>query len=492
MLASDSFTAVLDKLTASDANVTAAYDVDSEKIVLTQKTAGPVPTITVANDTAGFLVEMNLDTAVAMPGVDGFSYTDGSFEVNGVSIDVLASDSLTAVLDKITASDAGVTAYYDSDTQRVILTQKTGGSLPGITFANDTTGFLVETNLDTAVVTPGHEKIDVAFIDGSFEVNGVSIDVLASDSLDNVLDKITASDANVTADYDTDTQRVILTQKTGGSLPGILLANDTAEFFPQAKLDTAILIAGVDDAVNIQISPLSSLSNFSAVKSGTIKINGREITLDVDTDLLTDILDRIDTSTAGVTTGIDFSPTKIFLQSQKKDKQLVIDSNATELFAALSIRDATYSASKGRKGVSRRYATQIADHVDKASQALNNLFNTAGFSTDTMAYAGNMRKDIQSSVADAFGKVGLQFKTDFGIDFDFKNSSGKTFDFSALDQEVLEKNLYKKIDPVLELFSGHQRTEEGLLDRMIKVLDKHFSNFNLQGKTTGSLVDVFT
>ncbi len=63
------------------------------------------------------------------PGFEpGASVTAGTFQVNGVTIGVLAGDTINAVLQKISESAAGVTGTFDTGSERVILTQKTTGS----------------------------------------------------------------------------------------------------------------------------------------------------------------------------------------------------------------------------------------------------------------------------------------------------------------------------------------------------------------------------
>ena len=76
----------------------------------------------------------------------------GSFQVNGVTVNVLANDTLRSVLAKITTSSAGVTARFDAATERVTLTAKSPGQTP-ITVGADTSGFLSAVKLDgTAAV----------------------------------------------------------------------------------------------------------------------------------------------------------------------------------------------------------------------------------------------------------------------------------------------------------------------------------------------------
>ena len=85
----------------------------------------------------------------------GFSVTAGSFEVNGVTVNVSASDTVNAVLNRITQSAAGVTATFDAATETVLLNQKTQGETPTIVLSNDTSGFVQAMKLASAVPVPG-------------------------------------------------------------------------------------------------------------------------------------------------------------------------------------------------------------------------------------------------------------------------------------------------------------------------------------------------
>ena len=104
----------------------------SDALSITPDVAGA--TLALENDTSGFLAaagvadgtmgtHVNVDAAFDATGRDaplfddGLSVHAGSFEVNGVTIDVAADDTVQSVLASISASAAGVTAAYDEDTQ---------------------------------------------------------------------------------------------------------------------------------------------------------------------------------------------------------------------------------------------------------------------------------------------------------------------------------------------------------------------------------------
>lgn len=139
-----------------------------------------------------------------------FSVTAGVIEINGVQVAVAADDSIHSLLAKITASEAGVIATFDDNTETVDLTQKTLGSAHSIALGADTTGFFAATKLTTATVTPGSHDDRTRVIasvtalsaisSGTFGINGVTFNVdVGTDSLNDVLTRINESTANVSA-----------------------------------------------------------------------------------------------------------------------------------------------------------------------------------------------------------------------------------------------------------------------------------------------------
>jgi hypothetical protein len=142
---------------------------------------------------------------------DATPVTAGSFSVNGAVISVSLADTVRDVLDRITASAAGVVATYDDLTDTVLLERATVGALP-ITLAGDTSGLLAALKLSGATLTPGTDPTtspssgDLAteamagftalagVTAGTFQINGqlVSLDP-ATDSLSDVLDAMRAA-----------------------------------------------------------------------------------------------------------------------------------------------------------------------------------------------------------------------------------------------------------------------------------------------------------
>jgi hypothetical protein len=170
--ADDSINSVLDTINSSGAGVTATFDAASETVLLTQDTPGSTPDIVLSNDTSGFLAAVKLDGAVAIPGTDGdaeeplaqqaqFSgVQSGSISVNGTSIDIdVDTDTLTDVLDRITASAAGVTASYDSSSQRVSLSSNDSESQ--LILDSGSTNFFPAAEISDGTYEPFNDTIEV-------------------------------------------------------------------------------------------------------------------------------------------------------------------------------------------------------------------------------------------------------------------------------------------------------------------------------------------
>lgn len=174
--------------TATGGTVTASYNATTDRITLASGNATPIQ-LGAANDTSNFLsvarlysngtdtiqsstalgsvsLSATLDnarlrTAVTAVDADG----KGSFTINGVSIDYdVDADSLSTVIARINASSAGVTATFDSATDRLVLTNKATGNL-GIAVSEAAGGLLGALGLTSGTTFTAGEN-------ATFTVNG--------------------------------------------------------------------------------------------------------------------------------------------------------------------------------------------------------------------------------------------------------------------------------------------------------------------------------
>jgi len=174
--ATDTLQSVFNQIsTATGGSVTAGYDSTSDEITLssnspitlgssadtsnflqaTQLYTNGLGSVTSLSALAGISInapadQANLATAITN-GVSG----QGSFKINGVTINYNASsDSINDVLQSINNSDAGVTASYDGANNRFVLTNNNTGEL-GMTLQDVSGNFLAATGLSSGALQAG-------------------------------------------------------------------------------------------------------------------------------------------------------------------------------------------------------------------------------------------------------------------------------------------------------------------------------------------------
>jgi flagellar hook-associated protein 2 len=319
----------------------------------------------------------------------GLDVTSGSFEVNGTTIAVQADDTLNSVLDKISQSDAGVTATYDAASETVLLTQDTPGSTSDIVLSNDTSGFLAATKLDGAVATPGTDgeaedplaqQAQFSGVQsGSISVNGVSIDIdVDTDTLTDVLDRITASSADVTASYDSSSQRVSLSSNDSESQ--LILDSGSTNFFQAAEISDGTY-EPYNDTIEVQTGGLDV-------------VNASEL-------------------------AVEYAETE-----------------STEPAAAIGA-DQDAAAASGTTADTK----MLGKLVNIIANSMNALFDNSTITASSGAGLEAVRNEVRSAVTSWFDSEGPQFDTDFGIGFDFEKTEEGVFKFSPADQSRFENAL---------------------------------------------------
>ncbi len=158
-----------------------------------------------------------------------------------------------------------------------------------------------------------------AITEGNFTVNGKTISVALTDSLQDVFARIsTETGGAVTATYDTETDKVTLSSAgeielgavndSSNFLSALQLANNgTGSVVSTGKLGSASLSA------TLASSRLAGALNADAEGDGSFSINGVTIDYNVNTDTLKTVLSKINKSTAGVTAAYDATNDRFIL-----------------------------------------------------------------------------------------------------------------------------------------------------------------------------------
>ncbi|MCC6387488.1 MAG: flagellar filament capping protein FliD [Dehalococcoidia bacterium] len=226
-----------------------------------------------------------------------------------------ATQSLDDVVAAITATGIGVTATVTNDANgrpnRISLSSTQGAIALGA--GGDTSNFLQATNLvaspgtttrvstfDLARLNPGAKMASASFLGGppaagaqSFTINGVTINYdTAADSLNDVIGRINASTAGVTARYDGQTDTISLTQAKTGSLTITLADNGAGDFLAKSGLLAATQTMGT----NAQYSIDGGATQYS--DSNTVTVNGSMLTLTATTTTAARVTVSQDTASA--------------------------------------------------------------------------------------------------------------------------------------------------------------------------------------------------
>jgi flagellar hook-associated protein 2 len=244
--------------TATGGDVTASYDHTTDKISLTSLSNSEI-VLGAANDTSNFLTALhltnngtptitgggtlgttNVNATLAnsrlktpITAVDGSG--NGSFTVNGVSVAYnVNTDSLSAVLQRINQSGAGVTASYDGVSDRVVIANATTGDT-GIAVSEAAGGLMDALGLSNPAALV-HGK------NAQFSINGGATQISASNALDSTVHGI--SGLSVTVDS-LSTQTINVSGNTTNmhsAIDGFISAYNTVQSYidDQSKTSTTV------------------------------------------------------------------------------------------------------------------------------------------------------------------------------------------------------------------------------------------------------------
>ena len=547
--ADDTINSVVGQITASAAGVTASYDGATDSVVLTQKTAGAENSIVVGNDTSGFLAATKL--AGATETLAQFAVTESGEEVNTTPtsytpiLPTYDGPQSTAqpiiggiydgdqgdqqlkfrVRDNRNIGDTGRIRINIRDEANKTIQNLDFDSLPanteltlnnGLTLQFDA-GYLkknenfyvdVSTSVGTAVdpdkAFNGTRDQDPLFepgqtvTAGSFDVNGVTINVAASDTINSVVGNINSSGAGVTASFDAVREKVVLTQQTAGSFKQVVLENDTSGFLAATKLDAPSSTAGGQGHDSDRL--ISTVADLSEASTGNFEINGVSIAVDVGADSLSDVVARINGSGAGVTASYTESSNVVTIVSQSKTADLVLDNGTSNFFSALNITAGTFKAppEDGAGGRILEKPDVFELELEKFGSELDAIFKS-GFEGLDEELRPAIEQALTGTISDSFSKIldetgEDKLRSSFGIDFDFREAQGGIFGYNGYElANTLEEDLEQLTDFLFREDSKGKK--EGLVVSLIETVRELEGMFQdalrpTSGDTNGLVVDL--
>jgi flagellar hook-associated protein 2 len=224
--------------TASNANPAAASETSSAAINSSGNTVSSAVTLGAQGS--------NFNTAP-----DG----SGTITVNGVAINWSSTDSLNDIAARINAANTGATATYNTQNQTFNISSGTTGQAATVALGETSGNLLESLNLTAGTYTGTNAKatdqtqlldsstvnLDNTVTAGVFTINNVKFSVdPTKDSIHSVLSEINASNAGVTATYDSASGTISLAANNSGSANQIVLgsSDDTSNILYALKLSS--------------------------------------------------------------------------------------------------------------------------------------------------------------------------------------------------------------------------------------------------------------
>lgn len=367
--------------------------------------------------------------------------------------------------------------------------------------------------------------ISAAIEAGQFSINGVAFNVdPTTDSLDGIIASINGSAAGVTATYDAASDTLTLVNTTAGDTNIINFGGDgdTSNLLDVLAIDDATQYTNGDGSTEVvsarnlgAVNPGDTLDTVSfgggTLTSGNFLVNGVSITVDPTVDGLSDVLERINSSDAGVTASYDtsndtirvvsdtlgsrtvsfVSGTSNFLdvtnltaanQTAGNDAQFTVDGGSTQTSNTNDVQDVIGDVTVNLVGVGTSTITISADTdsvIEKVGEFVTAFNESITKINDIIGKEGVLRSDgsvlgIQSVLRSTVFQQVSDLTGSFESLLDIGISTGESFDASAVMQLSLDEDKFREAlldDPtnVESLFINEDET--GIGDLLFEYLD---------------------
>ncbi|MEJ0091159.1 MAG: flagellar filament capping protein FliD [Limisphaerales bacterium] len=214
-----------------------------------------------------------------------------------------SAQTTNAAIATASAGAAATVGAYTFDISQLATTAQIAGG------GNISNAISPDGNLSS--VTVGTAGFSTPVTDGTFSINGAQVTISSADSLQQVFDNIALATGNtVTASYNATTDKMTLTS-TGVITLGS--AADTSNFLQVAQLynngtaavSSTAALGRVRASAAMADSDLATAVTDGGGGAGGFTINGVLINYNVATDTIQAVLDRINSSNAGVNASYD-------------------------------------------------------------------------------------------------------------------------------------------------------------------------------------------
>lgn len=371
---------------------------------------------------------------------------------------------------KVSAGSGAPIGEYKVQVTQLATTSKLSGSAD--------VGAGLSSTSDVSGLTIGTLPIGKAITAGDFTINGAKINVALTDSLQDVFDRISSQTGGaVAASYDPASDKVRLTSTATPQQPLVLgSANDSSNFLSALQLynngtgdvlpPKALGVLSMSKAL-VNANLRFAAGSVDSSGNGSFKINGTEITYNVNSDSMQSVLARINSSAAGVTASYDASADRMTLSNKTTgDVGISVSDDSGGLLQSMGLASGT-TLSRGKNALfsvnDGDVLTSSSNTLDPGTLGVEGLSLTvSSVSTQTVNIAGD-NSAVRSKVDDFITKYNaVQNSIDFQTRVT-KGSDGKiktsTLSGNSEMGEIARQLRSKVFSAVPGLSEGFQRLE---------------------------------
>lgn len=371
---------------------------------------------------------------------------------------------------KVSAGSGSPIGQYKVQVSQLATTSKLSGSADvgaGLSATSDVSGLTLATL-----------PIGKAITAGDFTINGAKINVALTDSLQDVFDRISSQTGGaVAASYDPASDKVRLTSTSSPQQQIVLgSGNDSSNFLSALQLYNN----GTGDVLPPKALGVLSLSkalvnanlrfasgSVDASGNGSFKINGTEISYNINSDSMQSVLARINSSAAGVTASYDASSDRMSLVNKTTgDVGISVSESPGGLLQSMGLTSGT-TLSRGKNALftvnDGDVLTSSSNTLDPGTLGVDGLSLTVSSeSTQTVNVSGD-NSAVRSKIDDFITKYNaVQNSIDFQTRVT-KGSDGKiktsTLSGNSEMSEIARQLRSKVFSAVPGLSDGFQRLE---------------------------------
>lgn len=310
------------------------------------------------------------------------------------------SVSHSSVASASVEDDAPLGSYTFNITQRATTAVQKGATNAGaaLSASDDVSGVVLSSAAFSTAITAG-----------TFTVNGKTVTVATTDTLQEVFDKIDdATSGTVTASYSSATDKI-----TFSSSGEIVLgsATDTSNFIQAAKLTNngTGTVTSASSLGGIKLSSVLSDANFNTTISdggsgaGEFKINGVSITFSTASDSVQNVVKRINDSAAGVTASYDSVNDRFVLTNKTTgDVGIAMEDVTGNFIAATQLSSGTLERGKNLLYTVNNggQLTSQSNTISETSSGITGLSITALAEGEVTVEVSSDTSSIKSAITD--------------------------------------------------------------------------------------------